>query len=237
MGDGFGAGIAFFVEDQDAVENMLASIGAMRSGVDNSGVLSVDLWSGGVKQTGVFNILPSGKVGIGTINPIKALDVNGGIRTNDTLRVGNYSVYSYIKAGDAAWTISSDSSLKTNIKKYSANLNNFKNIIPRSFNFKKDAFLKSFDETSMPDSIYIDSLGIKVSNKEEKDKKRLEFEEKNLAEANAQSKIVHTGFLADEFNKQLFNTNSKEIDYQDVIVTMWAKIQELEARIEVLEKK
>ncbi len=43
--------------------------------------------------------------------------------------------------------------------------------------------------------------------------------------------------MSQEFNRQLFNRDSKEINYTDVINTMWLKIQELEARIEVLEKR
>ena len=55
--------------------------------------------------------------------------------------------------------------------------------------------------------------------------------------AEARSKMLYRGFLANEFNPNMLGKQSKEINSADIINVMWLKIQELEKRIEVLEKK
>jgi len=154
------------------------------------------------------------------------VEINGTLLSTDTLRVGDWTTYSYIKAGDAAWTSSSDSSLKKNISALSPNLSLFSSVKPRTFQFKKELFLSPFNAKSLPDTI----------PQKAKDSIRTAFYTKNLADAEAMSRIPHTGFLAQEFNKVL-GKDSKEINYSEVIAVMWMKIQELEARIAKLEGK
>ena len=68
----------------------------------------------------------------------------------------------------------------------------------------------------------------------EKLEKRSEFRDKNLTDAKKKSTVNYTGFIAQEFNKELLGSESKEIDYNKVMVAMWLKIQELEKRIKKL---
>jgi hypothetical protein len=184
-----------------------------------------------------------------------------GLRVSSKFTVGDLSgVYSYINPGDALWTVSSDLSKKENIQDVSVNLANFSKVTPKKYTFKKEYFLEQFDEKSVPDSVdkqikiplvlrvlikdkegkevLSDSLQtIKTSNKAKKDSIRTAFIANNLADASEKSKIVHTGFIAQQFNSNMFGSNSTEIDYNKIIVVMWMKIQELENRVKVLESK
>lgn len=163
----------------------------------------------------------------------------GKVTAGDTIRSGNYTTYSYFIPGGAL-VQSSDSTTKENIQPFSANLANFKLVQPRTYNFKKETFIIPFDEKSVPDSIRIeiDSATSKmVSNKSTKDLIRAEHIQKNDAVAERLASVNHAGFLAQEFNQKLFNKSSNEIRQEDLINAMWAKIQELELRLEKVEKK
>jgi len=192
-------------------------------------------------------INPIGKVSIGTTTFLRSakLQLSGEFMLSDTLWAGNNITYSYIKPGDALWTSSSASDIKENINLFTAELSNFKNVIPHTYTFKEQNFYKTFDENSIPDSVQIflgvdikgNRLPVMISNKEAKDKARAEFVANNLQFAKREAAIVHTGFIAQEFNSALLGKEAKEINYQDVIAALWAKVQELEARIERLEAK
>ncbi len=163
------------------------------------------------------------------------------VRGSDTVKAGtqNGATYSYIIPGGAL-VQSSDESLKENIKPFTVNLANFSKVSPRKYNFKEKNFYETFDEKSVPDSVdvKIDSVRTKrVSNKKVKDAARSKFISDNLADSKRRNKIEYSGFLANEFNQQILGKQSKEINSADVTAVMWLKIQELEARIAVLEKK
>lgn len=64
MADGFGPGFAFYIQDDAAVENPIATIGAKRAGADNSGSLVFSTYSAGVQtyqgeldKTGIMTAL------------------------------------------------------------------------------------------------------------------------------------------------------------------------------------
>jgi hypothetical protein len=179
----------------------------------------------------------------------------------DTMKAGTKTglVYSYFIPGGAL-VQSSSSALKTNIQNYTADLSKFKLVSPRKFNFKKELFLDQFNEKSVPDSVGVqihhklripsvdkkgkltfkdsDSVSVKmVSNEIAKNNARTDFYFRNNVDAERRSKIEYRGFLAEEFNGQLFGKESKEINNADVINTLWLKVQELEKRIELLEAK
>ena len=182
----------------------------------------------------------------GTPVQVAAIDTNGigqltTIRGSDTVKAGTASgaTYSYFIPGGAL-VQSSDESLKANILPCTANLANFKLVTPRTYNFKKEVFLETFDRKSVPDSVdvKIDSVTtIRVSNLAAKDSIATAFYVNNLAYAESKSKVAYRGFLANEFNPLLLGKESKEINQQDVINVLWLKVQELEKRIAVLEKR
>jgi len=179
----------------------------------------------------------TGNVGIGTTGPLTTADISGTLRSTDTVRSGNWTTYTYFLPGGAL-VQSSDESLKANILPFTANLANFKNVSPRLYNFKKEVFLEIFDRSSVPDSVdvKVDSVNtMRVSNLAAKDSAAVNFYVRNLADAERKSQIAYRGFLANEFNPLILGKQSKEINQQDVINTMWLKIQQLEARIEKLE--
>jgi len=157
----------------------------------------------------------------------------------DTLRSGNYTTYSYFIPGGAL-VQSSDSTSKSNILPFTANLANFSIVTPRTYNFRKENFILPFDSKSVPDSIdiQIDSVTTKrVSNKSTKNALKLEHDTKENIKAERLASVNHAGFLAQEFNQKMFGKNSNEIRQEDIINILWAKVQELEKRIEKLEKK
>jgi hypothetical protein len=84
MGDDFGTGLFFYIQDDAATENVIASISATREGADDSGKLELQTVSAGARSTKV-TILPGGNVGILTADPRTLLDVNGIATIEDTL--------------------------------------------------------------------------------------------------------------------------------------------------------
>ena len=158
---------------------------------------------------------------------------------DDTIRAGDYTTYSYFIPGGLLVT-SSDSSTKYDIRTATASLANFGNVVPREYKFKKQNFLRQFDESSVPDSIDVqenDSTVVRRSNKTEKDAARTEFYYRNNQWAKRMSQASHSGFLAQEFNQQLFGKPGSDIRQEDINVALWLKVQELEARIKALEAK
>jgi hypothetical protein len=77
MIDGFGPNFGFAIRDSAAVDNLIAGMGARRSGADNSGRLVFSTFSAGT-ETEKMTIMPSGNVGIGTTTPGQKLNVIGG---------------------------------------------------------------------------------------------------------------------------------------------------------------
>ena len=164
--------------------------------------------------------------------------LTGKLTTVDTIRAGDYATYSYFIPGGSLVT-SSDSTSKWAIRSASFNLANFGKVTPREYRFKKENFLRTFDESSVPDSIDVqinDSTSVRRSNRKAKDAARTEFYFRNNQWAERMSQVEHNGFLAQEFNQQLFGRDSKEIRQEDINIALWLKVQELEARIKKLEE-
>jgi hypothetical protein len=198
----------------------------------------------------------NGNIGIKMLNPKRDLDVSGTTRTSDSVWVGNGIIYSWAKAGDAAFTVSSDTSLKSNIELFSdPNLSNFKHINPIKYRYKKELFLKTFNENCIPDSIPVttyykyklpfinnygqlifinaDSSATKmVSNAKAKDSLIIDFYYRNNLEAERKSKEEFVGFSAQQFNKELYNKESNIVDYNKVVASMWLKIIQLESMLD-----
>ncbi len=166
------------------------------------------------------------------------LDVIGTARSTDTLRTGDWTTYSYIIPGGAL-VQSSDEALKTDIRSFNPDLSKFSLVNPKVFKFKRENFVKTFDETSVPDSVdkQIDSVTVRVSNKVEKDKRRAAFNAEAGAFADRMAEVKHTGLMATDFNPLIMGKNSKELNQGEVIAVLWKKVQELEARIKLLESR
>jgi hypothetical protein len=80
MIDGFGNSIGFEIKDNANVDNTIGSLGAVRSGADNSGRLVFNTNNAG-SSTEKMTILPDGKVGIGTASPAHLLSVVSTLNT------------------------------------------------------------------------------------------------------------------------------------------------------------
>jgi hypothetical protein len=74
MVDGFGSRLSFVIKDDANNNNLIASIGGVRSGADNSGRMAFTLLNAGTENERM-TILPDGKVGIGTASPATTLSV------------------------------------------------------------------------------------------------------------------------------------------------------------------
>jgi len=88
MTDGFGAQIAFAIQDNAGVSNKIAGVSAIRNGADNSGKLS--FWTSNTGTEGEKMVIsPNGNVGIGA-DPTAKLTVGGDISpgTDDTYYLG-----------------------------------------------------------------------------------------------------------------------------------------------------
>ena len=203
-------------------------------------------------NTRVTGTLLNGNVGIGTTTFLRSAKLyNYGVTmSKDTIWCGNNTTYSYFKPGDALLTVSSDSTIKNNIQPFSVDLSKFSTVTPRTYTFKEDNFYEyqtvqdSLNEAKT-DSIAQanDTTNIKVlagmrNNMKVAPTVLAVGDVKNLEQAQSQAAVLHTGFLAQEFNSQLLgDNNSTEVDYNKVIAIMWLKIQELEKRVAVLEAK
>ncbi len=74
MADGFGAGVAFAIEDNAGVEHTIGRVGAVRAGADDTGDLAFWTASGGVLAERM-RLTAAGYLGIGTDSPSRLLDV------------------------------------------------------------------------------------------------------------------------------------------------------------------
>jgi hypothetical protein len=75
IADGFGTSILFGIKGSGISETNIASIGAIRSGANNSGRLSFETFNAGTNSE-KMTILPNGNVGIGTGSPAFNFQVN-----------------------------------------------------------------------------------------------------------------------------------------------------------------
>lgn len=84
MGNGFGPGFLYAIEDDAGVENFIARTAATRNGADNTGKFQIDLYNAGSRVT-VMSILATGKVGIYTVTtPTAYLHLPAGTATAST---------------------------------------------------------------------------------------------------------------------------------------------------------
>ena len=201
----------------------------------------MSFWTKNVERVRINN---SGNVGIGTTNPGEKLDVTGEIRCSDTLRVGNYSTYSYVIPG-GSWVTSSTAQVKENITEITEPADLFTKVLtvsPKKYNFKPSVFRKNYKLTDIPDSAMVDSVYRKLTNKERKDRlKALNAADSTDALKLSQRKF--TGFLAEDINAILGKPYSKEIDYAEVIALLWKtnqalirKVNDQEARLKKIEQ-
>jgi len=188
-----------------------------------------------------------GNVGIGTTGPDSGtVQIAAGVGVHE-LWLGDASTYSYIDAGDANWTSSSDSSLKENFKEISKIISPLQiaskvlNVPVYRFNWKKEA-LGWQDISAMPDYVnefswVVDTVGYdstgaaildstqvvyKVVNAEKTEQKK-----KNIF-ATKKSKVPKFGFLAQDFGREFDNNpNAKDINWGKVVSVQWYMIQEL----------
>jgi hypothetical protein len=94
MADGFGGNFEFSIEDGANVNNVIARVGAVRSGADNSGRLIFKTTSAGT-DTEKMTILPNGNVGIGTASPARLLDLVASVVDGPLLRLQNTNTAGY----------------------------------------------------------------------------------------------------------------------------------------------
>lgn len=101
LGDGFGSGISFQMASSSGSANNLATIGAERDGVDNSGKLSFITYASGVASERMV-IDSSGSIGVGTSEPDEKLHIEGNVSGAVRLQVKNLSSSSGGRAEVAA---------------------------------------------------------------------------------------------------------------------------------------
>lgn len=86
MADGFGTAFQFAIEDDAAVENLIANISAVRSGADNTGVMKFGLYTAGASAN-AMGLSP------GTLEVYGTSSLSGGIALfEDTDNGGNYAL-------------------------------------------------------------------------------------------------------------------------------------------------
>jgi hypothetical protein len=76
MVDGYGVGVYYTLKDNDAVQNIMGSVGFQRDGLDSSGKLYIDTYDNGANYTRMV-ITSIGNAGIGTQSPSSQLHVVG----------------------------------------------------------------------------------------------------------------------------------------------------------------
>jgi len=118
MTNGFGPSLRFDAQDNAGVTNVLALIGAVRDGADNSGAIIFNPALGGI-PTERMRVSTAGDVGIGTTVPTAKLDVDGNITQSVTHGnnmklllsaarniggTGQVGLYSWISEPGMTWT-------------------------------------------------------------------------------------------------------------------------------------
>ena len=93
MGDGFGGGYYMGIQDNAGVENLIAMVGAIRDGADNSGKLGFYVANAGTIGYAKLTVDKLGNVGIGTTVPQNKLDVNGSINQSGTGNLTGNMIY------------------------------------------------------------------------------------------------------------------------------------------------
>ena len=66
MGDGIGSGLALYIQDDAAVMNLIATIGAVRAGADNTGDITLRTVTAGATAVERLRVMNTGTLGIGT---------------------------------------------------------------------------------------------------------------------------------------------------------------------------
>lgn len=172
--------------------------------------------------------------------------LSGSLYAADTVMAGpndGGSPFSYITPGGAL-VQSSDSTLKTNVSLFQPNLANFSTVRPKRWQYKRENFLRTFDEASVPDSVDVEervddttTTTIRVSNKTVKDSTRTRFYADMNARADKLASAEHSGFMAQDFNPLIMGRESKEINWGEVVATLWLKVREQESALKLLEAR
>jgi hypothetical protein len=96
MVDGFGMSQVFQIRDNAGVDNIVGVLGVRRSGADNSGRMVFETTNAGT-QTEKMTIMPDGKVGIGTNNPLEQLHLQNTVSVASYIKTtGSTSYANYI---------------------------------------------------------------------------------------------------------------------------------------------
>jgi len=236
-------GVGAYTGTSEAGENIFLDI-LDRTGVDNQ------VRIGDTGNSGEYCTIDSvGRlaVGLNTTNTIYDLDVDGGIRGSDTLRVGNYSTYTYIVPGGDP-VKSSDASLKTNFVPIDSILHPWELFGKAEgleiFQFKYDSakvYQKArFDSTvyswwneKPADSLSLgqkDSVSAELAKRKVEIKKNWEAEQKEFA--SKVSKPIHTGPTEAGWNSLMYSDKyRKGINSGEVTWVQWRVIQKLIAEV------
>jgi len=145
----------------------------------------------------------------------------GGARIDDTLRVGDYTTYTYIIPGGDP-VKSSTREIKTDISTIETPADFAARVLsvsPKRYRFKPEAYLRGISDTLVG-------------------KERDDALATDAAQAAKQSERVLTGFIAEEFNPAFSSRpNSKEIDTGEIMAALWKANQELLRRVADLETR
>lgn len=93
MVNGFGAGITFSIQDDEAGPNYIAGIYGLRSGDDSFGDLVFVTRHSDIWPVSRMRITREGLVGIGTATPVARLAVNGGMNVGGDADPGDNNLY------------------------------------------------------------------------------------------------------------------------------------------------
>jgi hypothetical protein len=163
-----------------------------------------------------------GDLGLGRIrtNGVR-LDVAGRATVTDTLRVGDYTAFTYIiPGGDPVKSSTGD--IKTDISAIETPQDFAARVLavsPKRYRFKPGAYLRGISDTLVG-------------------KERTDALAADAAQAAKQSERVMTGFIAEEFNPAFSSRpDSKEIDSGEIMAALWKANQELLRRVADLEAR
>jgi len=205
--------------------NVSLSAHSIRMGGDAAGFYNISS-SGTAAYLPYIHFNTEWRMGVGTTTPQMRLDVTGRARFTDTMRVGDFTTYSYIIPGGAL-VQSSTREVKRNITDY-AQTSLFDKVLavnPVTWNFRPEVFKTGYSDSDTTEQL------------------KRKHDDDDVTRAGKLSAIKHTGFIAEDWAAQ-FGGNGKEMNQSEITAVLWKTNQELiqrvralEARVDKLEKK